>query len=427
MVPLNKMMNYDLEWLNSTGFFTIDLGLSRVEHLLEQMARPQDSLRFIHVAGSNGKGSVCSFLERALRHAGYKTGFYSSPHLIRLNERFRINGIPVDDQTFIENAERVRAAVESLRAAGEFPTYFEITTAIALEIFRSEKVDFVVWETGLGGRLDATNVVTPVLSVITGISLEHTAYLGSTIAAVAKEKAGIIKPGVPVVCGPLVPEAATVIRQTASDRNCEMVSVPAYSGPYRIDRETCQQELRIGDDSFSVSLPGSYQRNNASTAYYSLKLLSAEFGFDFASALSGFALTRWSARFQFIPEKNLLIDGAHNPEGMTALSSALKEYFPGKKFHFLAGCFADKNAEEVVASFAPLAEDAAFIDFDGSGREVCSPEQLGALLLKFAPGVSWRESGLAESLNALPRQEMTVLCGSLHMCGEALELLDLPG
>lgn len=421
-------MAYDIEWLNSTGFFTIKLGLERMEELLERMGRPQDSLRFVHVAGSNGKGSVCSMTETALRKAGYKTGFYSSPHLIKLTERFRVNGIPADDECFIRCAESVRRHVDQMRAEKNSPSYFEITTAVALEIFRAEKVDFVVWETGLGGRLDATNVVIPEISVITGISLEHTAYLGTTLGAVAGEKAGIIKPGVPVICGPMPEEARSVIVKKAAELNAPLTEVSAYTGPYRINREKLCQEITLDGQTVQLSLTGSYQRNNASTAFYGLKYLASKYGFDFMKALSGFAETRWSARFQYIPEKRLLIDGAHNPEGMQALASALREYFPGERFHFLAGCFADKNAEEVVAAFAPLARTVSFIAFDGSGREICSPAQLGGLLEKYTPGIFWNEAELAESLHKLPSTAgMSVLCGSLHMCGEALEILGFPG
>ena len=164
------------------------------------------------MAGSNGKGSVCTFLENGLRGCGFSTGFYSSPHLIHLAERYRINGKVVEEERL------VRPVVEEMRAEGNAPTYFEMTTALALVLFEREKPDFVVWETGLGGRLDATNVVLPVLSIITGISLEHTEYLGSTLAAIAREKAGIIKDAVPVLCGPLKPEALEVIRKVAAER-----------------------------------------------------------------------------------------------------------------------------------------------------------------------------------------------------------------
>ena len=421
-------MNYDLDWLNSTGFFTIDLGLSRVESLLSALGEPQKNLKFVHVAGSNGKGSVCSLTESALRKAGFKTGFYCSPHLIELNERFRINGVPVEDPVFIRAAESVREKVEAFRKEKIYPTYFEITTAIALEIFRNEKVDFVLWETGLGGRLDATNTVTPVLSIITGISLEHTAYLGSTLSEVAREKAGIIKPGIPVICGPMPEEALAEIRKNAAEKHSALTAVSAYQGEFRIDRAARCQELQLEGDPFRIGLPGQYQRNNASTAYYALKYLAETFHFDFQTALSGYAEARWSARFQFVPEKNLLIDGAHNPEGMQALAAALREFYPGEKFHFLAGCFADKNADSVVESFAPLAADAVFIPFDGSGREVCSPEMLGSLLGKYQPEAPWREGSLEDSLQKLPDPErMTVLCGSLHMCGEALQILGLRG
>ena len=421
------MSNYDLEWLNSTGFFTIDLGLERMERLLQEMGNPQNSLKFIHTAGSNGKGSVCSMTETALRKCGFKTGFYCSPHLVKLNERFRINGKPVDDPLFIKSAERVRLAVESLRKQKISPTYFEITTAIALEIFRDENVDYVLWETGLGGRLDATNVVSPILSIITGISLEHTHLLGNTLGEVAKEKAGIIKENVPVVCGPMPDEAFQVIRSVAEQKHATLTKVNPYRGNVHFQPETFSQELEIEGISFRISLPGTYQRNNASTAFAALKILAEREGFDFRRALAGFAETVWNARFQYIPGKNLIIDGAHNPEGMNALAGALRECFPGKTFRFLAGCFADKNAEEVVAAFAPLAKEVSWIEFDGSGRDIVPAEQLGALLEKANPGVPWQAEDLQTALDSLPQERLTILCGSLHLCGEALELLGLNG
>lgn len=421
------MSNYDLEWLNSTGFFTIDLGLGRMELLLKEMGDPQNSLKFIHVAGSNGKGSVCSMTETALRKCGFKTGFYCSPHLIKLNERFRINGKPVEDPVFVKNAERVRIAVESLRQKKISPTYFEITTAIALEIFRDENVDYVLWETGLGGRLDATNVVVPLLSVITGISLEHTHLLGNTLGEVAKEKAGIIKRNVPLVCGPMPEEAFSVINEYAEKNLAPLSRVLPYSGTFHLHPETFSQELVLEGIPFRISLPGTYQRNNASTAFTALKILSELEGFDFRKALAGFAETVWNARFQYIPEKNLIIDGAHNPEGMTALAQALREYFPGKTFRFLAGCFADKNAEEVIAAFAPLANEITFIEFDGSGRDIVPPGQLGAMLERSFSGIPWHAARLHDALNILPQDSLTILCGSLHMCGESLEILGLNG
>ena len=414
------------DWLDSVGFFTIDLGLDRVREMLDRLGSPERNLRFIHVAGSNGKGSVCTFLENGLRACGFSTGFYSSPHLIRLAERYRINGTIVDDPSLESAADEVRPVVEAMRGEGRGPTYFEITTALALVLFSRKKVDFVVWETGLGGRLDATNVVLPVLSVITGISLEHTEYLGSTLAAVAAEKAGIIKPGVPVFCGPLKPEALDVIRKTAAERGSPLTEVPACDADFRLVRcpdGKVYQELLLEGELVRISLPGAYQRNNARLAAAALARLSRDFGFPLKTALDALERAEWPARMQFVREKNLLIDGAHNPEGAEALARSLRELYPGEKFHFIAGCFADKNAAEVLRFLAPLARDFRFIEFDGAGRAVCSPERLSALLREAAPGCPAERSPLEQALAELPKENLTVLTGSLHMCGEALEIL----
>lgn len=417
-------MNFD--WLDSVGFFTIDLGLDRVYELLKRLGNPERNLKFLHVAGSNGKGSVCTFLETGLRGCGYSTGFYSSPHLVSPAERYRLNGKIVDNASLEVAADKVRAVVETMRSEGKGPTYFEITTVIAIVLFAQKQVDFAIWETGLGGRLDATNVVIPELSVITGISLEHTDYLGSTLAAIAKEKAGIIKNGVPVVCGPLKPEALAVIRETAAALNAPLIEVMPYDADFHIFRQpdgSPRQELTLEGERVRLPLPGVYQRNNAKVAAAALAVLARKYGFELPVALHALEQAEWPARMQFIPSRNLLIDGAHNPEGAEALSLSLRELSPNGKFHFIAGCFADKNAEEVLRFLAPLALDFQFINFDGSGRAVCPPEQLSGLLAKYAPDCPSECRSLESAIADLPRPGLTVLTGSLHMCGEALALL----
>ncbi len=418
------MMKYD--WLESAGFFTIDLGLDRVRELLNRLGNPEKKLRFIHVAGSNGKGSVCTFVENGLRGCGFSTGFYSSPHLIHLAERYRINGKVVEEERLDSAAEVVRPVVEEMRAEGKAPTYFEMTTALALVLFEREKPDFVVWETGLGGRLDATNVVLPVLSIITGISLEHTEYLGSTLAAIAREKAGIIKDAVPVLCGPLKPEALEVIRKVAAERGAPMTVVPPYVGEFhllRLPGGIVRQELLLEGEKVRIPLPGVYQRNNARLAARALALLAEMENFPLRKALAALEQAEWPARMQVVPERNLLIDGAHNPEGAEVLARSLREMYPGENFHFIAGCFADKNASEVLRFLAPLALDFRWIAFDGAGRAVCPPEQLSALLKPYAPECPTECCSLEKALADLPRRERSVLTGSLHMCGEALEIL----
>ena len=420
----------ELAWLESVGFFDMKLGLDRMRELADRLGAPQNRLKFLHVAGSNGKGSVCTFLENGLNACGYRTGFYSSPHLARLEERFRINGKTVDEETFAKAADRVRDVVEAMRREQNGPTYFEITTAIALVLFEMERVDFAVWEVGLGGRLDATNIVTPELSIITGISLEHTEHLGPTLAAIAGEKAGIIKEGVPVICGPLRKEAFDVIAAKAGELHAPLTAVEPYSDPVRILRTPegkASQLLALCGIVVEIPLPGVYQRNNANVAAAALKQLAARFGFDLKTALGGLRHAEWPARMQYIPDRRLIIDGAHNPEGAEALAASLREFYPAQQFHFLCGCFADKNAEEVLRSFAPLALDFQFIEFDGSGRKIRTAGELSELLRTIAPDCPSKQAELEPALERLPAPDgaVTVLSGSLHMCGEALHFLHL--
>ena len=200
-------MEQSLRWLTSLHKFGIKLGLEQTRRLAELCGNPDRDLRFIHLAGTNGKGSTGAMLERALRGSGWKTGFYSSPHLISVCERFRINGCAVSEREFIRQANVVKKAAETMAAAGASVTYFEATTVMAMLMFKEHNCDYVIWETGMGGRLDSTNIVQPVISVITGIALDHEKFLGSTVADIAGEKAGIIKVGVPLVTGEL-PDAA---------------------------------------------------------------------------------------------------------------------------------------------------------------------------------------------------------------------------
>ncbi len=412
-----------LGWLDATGFFSIHLGLERPKRLMERLGNPQDSLRFIHVAGSNGKGSVCVDLESALRKCGFHTAFYPSPHLVKLNERFRIDGHDIDDDTLFRAAEKVRVQAEAMRSEdGMNPTYFELTTAIALVLFAEARAEWVVWETGLGGRLDATSIVMPELSIITGISLEHTEWLGRTPAEIASEKAGIIKPGVPVVCRRSIDSAAYAVIAGRADRlGCRFTAVPDYDGPFEIIRKNglpAGQRIVLDGRPVTLGLFGAHQRLNAKIAWEAAKIL----GLDPARTAEGFAEAEWPARFQIIPEKRLILDGAHNPEAAAVLGAALEEIFPGEKMHFISGCFIDKNAHDILNAFLPHAKDFRFLAFDGSGRGVRSPSELGAML---GGAVPWRESTLKESLGELPADNgaWSVLTGSLHLCGEALELL----
>ncbi len=409
-----------LEWLAGREFFGVKLGLDQTRELFRRIGSPEQRLRFLHIAGSNGKGSTGALLESALRSAGFRTGFYSSPHLAEVNERFRINGEPVDDLRLAGALERVRAAADAMQAERAMRvTYFEAATAAAALLFADEETDFVVWETGMGGRLDATNIVTPVATIITTISLEHTEYLGDTLAKIAYEKAGILKRSVPLFLGRSVPpEACEVIEARARE-----LGVCVTRPPEAPAEALLRVENGIPYQYFAgrkLRLPGRHQRSNLLLAECVLKDLAQRFHFDFAKASAGFAEAQWPARFQVFPEENMVFDGAHNPECAAVLASTLKEVWPGEKFDFVYGSFADKDCETFLRTLAPLAASFTFVTVD-STRPSRTPEALAELLHGIAPDIPSQASDLKSALEVkMPHRK--VLCGSLHLCGEAIAL-----
>jgi len=420
-----------LDFLASLEFFGIKLGLDQTRELFHRIGDPHKKLKFVHVAGSNGKGSVCALMEAALRKAGFKTGFYSSPHLVRVGERFKINGVDAADGQVAACVAKIRPAIDAMAKEGSKVTYFEATTAIAAMLFAEADVDVVLWEVGMGGRLDSTNIVTPLASVITGISMEHADRLGGTLAKIGFEKAGIIKEGVPVFCAETTPdEAKDVIRARAEELHAPFFSSSAIDptiGPevgLAPDGSAALQEFSLADGTGLVTpLTGPHQRRNAALAHAVLKYLAPVLHFDLEKALKGFANVRWDARFQLFPERRLVLDGAHNPEGVEALAAALREVFPGKKFHFLFGAFSDKDTATGLAELAPLALSFRFIHMDTMRASTTVPE-LQAQLNAVLPGIASDGAPLKDALGqTYPDGEWRVLCGSLHLCGEALAIL----
>ena len=413
--------NDDLfDWLAGLEFFGVKLGLHQTRMLFDELDSPDQQLKFIHLAGSNGKGSTGAMIETALHGCGFSTGFYSSPHLVTVNERFRINGEVASDEIVLDALAQVKDAACRMLKSGYRITYFEATTAAAALIFAMRKVDFVVWETGMGGRLDCTNIVTPLVSVITSISLEHKEYLGDTRAKIAFEKAGIIKPGVPVFAGCTIPEdAMEVIRNRAAECKSPLKqAVMPEDAVIRFEDDQPFQTFCGGQ--ISLSLPGRFQRANAALALLVLENLSGRFHFDLETSLDALKKTRWPARFQVFPHENLLFDGAHNPECAQVLAEALREVYPGEKFDFIYGSFVDKDTELFLQQLIPLAASFRFVKVESS-RKSRSPEELCSLLHRLSPETPCSKAILKKALNE-PRHHRRVLCGSLHLCGEALAL-----
>jgi dihydrofolate synthase/folylpolyglutamate synthase len=421
------MTAYDdaLLWLFKLQRFGVKLGLDNVRELLGQLGDPHEKFKSIHVAGTNGKGSVCTFLSSALKEAGYKVGMYTSPHVVRYNERMQINGEEISDERVMEYIDRIRPIAEEMgEDPTDHPTFFEFTTASGFLYFADEAVDIAVVEVGMGGRLDATNVITPEVSVITHLALEHTEHLGKTLERIAKEKAGIIKPGVPVISA----EENPVIRETCKERGCELTVVEADYPYERISFDTSGQSLWIVEPSreFEIPLLGSYQLQNAATAYAALDVLcSGQFDVPEEAIRRGFKEARWPARFEVVRENpTVIIDSSHNPDGMENLRDALAETTKNSRITFVVGMMSDKDVSPMLEAIAPVA-----------GRIICTkpnywramdPEEIGRKAKRYINEVEVapRVPEAIERAVALSNDDDVVcITGSIFMAGDAMHHL----
>ena len=342
-----------LEYIHSVTWMGSRPGLSRITELCEKMNNPQNSLRFVHVAGTNGKGSFCCMLSEILSAAGYRVGLFTSPFIKEFNERIRINGENIADEDLAEVTEYVRGFADTME---DLPTEFELITAIALEYFRRQNCDIVVLEVGMGGRLDSTNVITtPVLSVITEISLDHTGMLGDTVEAIAAEKAGIIKEGVPVMFSGTDARARAVVADAAQKMGCA-ITYPVYD-TLIVERSSVEGSTFAydGQTGYTISLSGLYQPRNAAAVICAVMALrQAGYSVSDEALRAGLACARWSARFELLRRDPVIIyDGGHNPGGVTVSFASVTQYFPGVKCTALSGIMADKDYAETVEISAP--------------------------------------------------------------------------
>jgi dihydrofolate synthase/folylpolyglutamate synthase len=326
-------------------------GLDVIEALLKELGNPQQSLKVIHVAGTNGKGSVCAMIESVLRCSGYKTGLYTSPHLLRFNERFRVNGAPILNSDLASLIDDVETAAEKVQIRPA--TFFEMSTAIAFEYFKRSGVDYAVIETGMGGCWDATNVVQPILSVITRVDYDHAEFLGDDLRQIASEKAGIIKPGVPVVCGPMPVEAEAVIYQKAAEVQAPILgSEEAVFFDVLEGRRTDQLvDIEASGEGFRgvrLGLGGSFQLENCGIAVAALEDLSDLENLRL-NMKKGLESVTWPGRFQMLSMKPpIVFDGAHNPGAMSVLVQSLQETFPSFSYGIVLGVMKDKNLSEML-------------------------------------------------------------------------------
>ena len=417
-------MTYDeaLKYIHGISWTFCKPGLERTRELCEKLGNPQNQLKFIHVAGTNGKGSFCAMTDSVLRAAGYKVGLYTSPFIYRFNERMRVNGEDIPDSTLAEITEYVKPFADAMK---DKPTEFELITAIAFEYFKREKCDVVVLECGMGGRLDSTNIIKdPYLSVITGISLDHTAFLGDTVEKIASEKAGIIKDSVPVLFGGEDDSAAKVIKEVADSRNSDTY-FPDYS-ELKIHNATldgCVFDYK-NLHNISISLLGLYQPRNAAIVIEAINILNQRGLYISKGALAeGLDAARWRARFEIIErEPTVIFDGAHNPEGIAAAVESIKHYFGEKKLVLVSGVLSDKDYNKIADSMAEVISHAYTITPDNP-RALSADEFARVLSSRGINAV--KTSGIGEALRLGKQTALdnnTPLCclGSLYTYVEVI-------
>jgi dihydrofolate synthase/folylpolyglutamate synthase len=400
------------------------LGLETVSGLLARLGAPHRSARFVHVAGTNGKGSVCAMIESALRAAGVRTGLFTSPHLIEPTERIRVSGRSVSPDLFTQAFDRVHAAAETMLAEGALaahPTYFETVTLMAFLLFRDLGAETVVLEVGLGGRLDATNVVVPQVSVITPIDYDHEAFLGKSIEAIAAEKAGIIKAGVPVVLGPQRPNVEALLEARAAELAAPLFRHSAWRAQdLRMDAHGSQftaagpRRLHIG-----CPLAGEHQVANALTAIATLHVLDVP-----SEAIeAGIRATRWPGRLERVSDRpEMVLDGAHNPAGALALARHIERFYSGRRVWLVYGAMRDKAVSEVAGILFPSA--ATVILTAPAHPRAVRPEALATLVdhpdLRTAPVL---QDALAVIRREAAPEDAVFITGSLYLVGEARALL----
>ena len=371
------MLDSSIDSLFSRTSLGIKPGLDVTTALLEKLGNPHRGLKVIHVAGTNGKGSVCAMIESVLRASGFKTGLYTSPHLLRFNERFRVSGKEISNPDLEKLIEVVMAADKKtgLRPA----TFFELSTAIAFEHFKRSGLQYAVIETGMGGRWDATNVVQPVISVITRIALDHANYLGDDLEKIAGEKAGIIKEGTPVVCGPMPVEAEAVIYKEATEKNAPILGSEeaAFFQPLESRRTDQLVDIEASGQGYrNVRLPfgGNYQLENCGIAVAALEDLSDLEGIRLQMK-RGLEQVKWPGRFQTLEIKPpMIFDGAHNPNAAATLFQTLEEIFPKFGNGFVFGFMKDKDVAGFLEALAPAVEKAFAITLPG--ERAMSAEQI---------------------------------------------------
>lgn len=427
-------MDEILQRLYARRTFGIKPGLGVEEALLRRLGNPERSFAVIHVAGTNGKGSVCALLDSILRAAGLPVGLYTSPHLVRLNERFRVGGRPMDDAALLERiAELEPVAAQVAAETGSEPTFFEFTTALGFEHFRREGVKVAVVEVGLGGRLDATNVVRPLVSVITRLSLEHTEYLGPDLESIAREKGGIIKDGRPVVCGAMPAEALGVLREVAAARRAPLTDSAEAVSVRRVSEDLSGQKVQLETESRSygtlrLPLLGRHQLENLATAAAVVDVLAEPCGIELPedAVKEGVAGARWPGRLQVLAQDPpVLLDGAHNPGAGEVLAESVKGLLKKRPLALVVGMCGDKDAGEFLGAFTGIAKRLWLVPIQNERNMAPAKLAAAARAARMEP----QHASVAEALSgarewAARESGAVLITGSLYLVGEVLALTE---
>ena len=397
--------------LDSVDKFRIKLGLENMEKAMKILGNPEKNYKIIHIAGTNGKGSTAAFLEAGLIEAGYRTGKYTSPEIYRFNERITVDGTEISDSDVDFYYAKVNEALEENNTE---LTYFEITTAMMFLYMKDKNIDYLVLETGLGGRTDATNIVTPVISLITNVSFDHMEFLGNTLREIAHEKAGIIKKGVPVFFSDNKPELLEEIKAKTENYVNVLEKYKFSDKSTELDKMGLKTLVRLNDKEFRLSLFGKFQGKNFLLAYEALKYLGADDEIIKRSCLK----TVWRGRFQIAAENPFIIlDGAHNKDSAAVLSENLKEIFPDRDIVFIISILKDKDNVPILEELAKASDYAVFTGVDNErGQNFHEMYNTGKEYFKY----SYAESSLDSSLKKAEsfHKKAVVICGSFFLLKE---------
>ena len=416
-----------MKYITEVGNFGSNYGLERTYKLLELLDNPQDKLKIIHVAGTNGKGSTTAMITSMLKGCGYKVGMYTSPFLEEFEERIQINGENIPKEKLAQLITKIKYAVDKVIEEGyNHPTEFEIITVLMFLYFATEEVDFAVVEVGLGGRLDSTNVITPILSVITSISFDHTNLLGNTLEEIATEKAGIIKSGIPTVIYPQEEMAERVISSKCQELDSKLYKINKEDAKLIniIKEDKIYQQVKVKlDDEYDVKLPllGEHQILNLAVALKALEVIKDKAPkLNMESIVKSIATVRWNGRLEIMSNSPyVVIDGAHNIQGITQLNKNIKKYFEYKDMYLILGILADKDVEDMVKVITPKAKKVFTVTPNSMRAETA--EELMNEVKKYnesCEAYNDYKNAFEDALKLCKKDDLLLISGSLYMIGE---------